>query len=107
MTLRDCLTKFKKAFPDIPNVAYYIDNAVIPYAESGNQEYYKEYMRIISPNVFTLRCHVGFVYCLIEYNGNIFGATFENNLNGEQLHIQNNTNYDVEKVGRKLFEIFD
>ncbi|WP_300924582.1 hypothetical protein [uncultured Clostridium sp.] len=80
---------------------------MIPYVESGNQEYYKEYMRIISPDVFTLRCHVGFVYCLIEYNEDVFGAIFENNLNSERLFLQNNFSYDAKEINRKLFSIFD
>lgn len=106
MTLKDCLSRFKKEFKDIPNLTYYIDNAVIPYEKSGNADYYREYTRILSEDVFTLRCQVGFVYCLIEYCEDTFGATFENLLNGEKVFFQN-IGYDAKEVNSKLFEIFD
>lgn len=113
MTLRECLNKFKRAFNNLPNLNYYIDNAVIPYAESGNNEYYQEYTKILDEEVFTLRCQVGYVYCLIEYSYDdetdktYYGATFENTLNGEKVFIQDDMDYNAEQVNKKLFDIFD
>lgn len=107
MTLKQCLSKFKKQFRNMPNLGYYINNIVIPYAESGNADYYREFTKILLEDVFTLRCLVGFVYCLIEYCEDTYGATFENKLSGETVFFQNIMDYDAVEVNSKLFTIFD
>lgn len=106
MTLKDCLTKFKNEFKDLPNLEYYIDSAVIPYSENGG-EWYHEIMKIVSKDVFTLRCVVGCVYCLIEYCEDTFGATFRNEATKEEVFFQNKMGYNAGEVNRKLFDIFD
>lgn len=107
MTLRQCLSKFRNQFKNIPNLGYYIENAIIPYAESGNSDYYKEFKRRTEEDEFILRCLVGFVYCVIKYDKLNYSAIFENTLNNETIYIQNTLDYDAKEIDSKLFDIFD
>ena len=89
----------------------------------GNREYGYLETLITSKKIFTLRCVVGYVEVLIEYNlegrGSVYGCTFRNQLSDSKLFMQivNGEFYcdlgfsDVAEASRaiqsKLYDIFD
>ena len=114
LNLNGCLDKFIKAFPDLPTLKYYINNIVKPYCKDWrNTEHCQIITEILDSDVFTLRCRVGLVYCLIEYcydeetDTTAYGATFENLDTNLTVFFQQGGDYNAQEVCDTLFDIFD
>ena len=114
MALNKCLDKFIKAFPDIKTLKYYINNIVKPYCNNWrNTEHCQVITEILDSEVFTLRCRVGLVYCLIEYcydeatDTTAYGATFENLDTNQTVFFQYGGKYNAQVISNALFDIFD
>ena len=91
MTVEECLDKFKEGFKDLPNLTYYFDSVIKNYIKYGEDQY-EEIISILDKDVFTLRCRVGAVSCIMEYNcipagasKEVYGATFQNLITGQEV----------------------
>lgn len=87
-------------------VSYYIEY-VKDYVKSENPNYYRELFTILDDNVFSLKCYCGLVYCCIEFNKDIAGATFENMQTNESVFATNQYKQNKKDIESKMFEIFD
>ena len=135
---KECLKDFINGFgsdlgtPEMLNTeneTYWIETllytipAYVDMFLKGNREYGYLETLITSKKIFTLRCVVGYVEVLIEYNlegrGSVYGCTFRNRLSDSKLFMQmiNGEFYcdlkigDDEKNSRavqlKFYDIFD
>jgi hypothetical protein len=107
MTLKHCLIKWLKGMKHIPDLTYYITDIVIPHTQFSGNSSYQEIYKIISEDVFSLSCLVGWVHCFIEYNGSSYGVTFENLRTKESIWLNSWDKYDLKEVRTRLFSIFD
>lgn len=126
ITLKECLQKVVKEFPKLyrlGDVAASIEgyrNYMIDQGADADPVYSEEVL-ILSKEVFTIRCNVGFCHFLLEYNGVeedddeldetedettettkkkktrkpslVAGFTLENTMNGTRLFAQNIQKY--------------
>lgn len=89
-------------------VTYYVQTIIKGYIQSEDEDYCDIIMHFSKNDWFCLKCNCGAVYCFLEYDRNIAGATFTNLINGKSLQISNIKEIEnIEKLNSDLFDIFD
>lgn len=102
------------AFSEVGLLEYYIESIIIPYMDSGNNDYYVEQDFYYDPDVRVafFDCMCGFVTCSFSQEDRRYKVYFKNERTNEELLLDSletftYTKDDLKRIENTLFDIFD
>lgn len=102
------------AFSEVGLLEYYIESVIIPYMDSGNNDYYVEQDFYYDPDVRVafFDCMCGFVTCSFSQEDRRYKVHFKNERTNEELLLDSletfaYTKDDLKRIDDALFDIFD